>query len=116
MKQNIEKKLKGKVYWSNVRSGTNEKGESTASGVAYFEDLNQVMMDDWAFSFARDPAGEGYVLERKDTRPSSAKSPQEQQQEKAMLQMLKPMLANAEMRVKVVMPGAVSRLSAGSGL
>ena len=102
----------GKVYWANLKAEDGPNGEYMLSGTGYFENVNDVQRKNGKISFQKDPAGEGHLFELAGEMPNElsggpgADGPEAEQQ-KQMQEMMKGMLAGFDMKVTVVMPGAV---------
>jgi hypothetical protein len=119
----IKKNAGSKVYWTNLKAEDGASGEYTLSGTGYFEDVNQLNGRERQISFKKDEKGEGYVFEMKGQLPDDLtqgmgggmgkddggkQSPEQEQMQKQMMEMMKGMLAGFDMKVKVIMPGAVT--------
>ena len=114
----LKKNVGKNVYWTNLATEDGAQGEYTLSGTGYFEDVNQLNGKERQVSFKKDDAGDGYVFEMKGELPSELSgaggemggkkgTPEQEQMQKQMADMMKSMMAGFDMKVKVVMPGAV---------
>lgn len=120
-----------KVYWTNLKAEDGPAGEYILSGVGYFEDMNQIVTKEGEKNMSFKKEGDGYVFEMKgqfdelskgmpggDAPEGGKMSPEQEQQQKQMLEMMKGMMAGFDMKMRVVMPGTVKSaigLKAGEG-
>jgi len=107
------------VYWTNLKAEDGPNGEWMISGTGYFEDINKVETKKDKMSFRKTETGEGYVFEMDNASMNEqlkggmgggdeGMSEEQKQQAEMMKQMMKGFLAGFDMRVSVVMPGAVT--------
>jgi hypothetical protein len=127
----LKRQAGARVYWTHLKSEEGDQGEYSVSGTGYFEDLNDLNQNaGLKVSFRPAETGGGHVCELHGSLEELAKKipgggglelptggtlTAEQQQQ---LEAFKPMLAGFDMRVRVVMPGAVASaegLKAGEG-
>jgi hypothetical protein len=119
----IKDSLGGQVYWANLESKDGPAGEFMLSGTGYFEDINKVERKNGKISFSKATTGEGYELHVEgDTDQlkngplggmggdgdDANKTPEQKQQEEMAKQMAKSMMAGFDMKLSVIMPGAVT--------
>jgi hypothetical protein len=110
----LKKSLQGKVYWTNLHSEDGADGSYTIAGTAYFEDVNQVQLEKGgSISWKKNDDG-GNTFEITQSTPDefkggddANKTPEQKQQEEQSKAMMRSMMAGFEMKVSVVMPGAV---------
>ncbi|HVY61888.1 MAG TPA: hypothetical protein VHF22_09555 [Planctomycetota bacterium] len=117
----IKKDFKN-VYWTDLKSEDGPSGELILSGTAYFDDVNRVGTGEQKISFKKDEAGDGHKLDLMlsnrlqdqlkqgmggDDDGGGKQTPEQEQMAKQAKEMVKAMLAGFDVKVKVVMPGAV---------
>jgi hypothetical protein len=125
----LKKSVEGKVYWTNLKAEDGPQGEYMLSGTGYFEDVNQLKRENGSMSFKKNEAGDGYVFAMKGQMPEELTggaapgadgklTPEQEQMQKQMLEMMKGMITGFDMKVTVTMPGQVTSaegMKAGEG-
>jgi hypothetical protein len=111
----VKKNFSGKIYWANLHTEDGADGSYSVYGTGYFDDVNQLKPDKGTISWTKNADG-GNTFEITQETPDelkgmggddAKKTPEQKQQEAQMKAMMKGMLAGFEMKIAVVMPGAV---------
>jgi hypothetical protein len=111
----LKKNFDGSVYWKNLKAEDGAEGQYTLSGQGYFEDVNKIKKEQGQVSFKKNEDGSTTFAMKSDDlngpmgggKDGKELSPEQEQMQKQMMESMKPMLAGLDMKVTVVMPGAV---------
>jgi hypothetical protein len=116
----LKKGVRGKVYWTDLKTEDGPSGEMIVSGTAYFENVNELRPENGSLAFEKTADG-GFVFSMSQEIPERMKrslsglegqkgekpTPEEEAQRQQMVAMMKAMIAGFEMKISVVMPGEV---------
>lgn len=118
----IKSSMAGRVYWTNLEAKDGPNGEYVVSGTGYFDNLNDVTPSTGGVSFQKNDDG-GYVFEMKQDLAGPMKAVRERlagmgggmgggdgvkpSPEAQVKQFLRMALTGSEVKITVVMPGAV---------